>query len=228
MPYINIHTHKTTTEKDEISIFNQLLHLGETSDSRLKSIGWHPWYIELKDFSMIVQEVNQIKAEKNLAAIGECGIDRAVNISIEKQKNLLNRHIEKAEELEKPIIIHCVKAYSDLLNIAKNRKIETPLILHAYNGNLYETDQLLKYNIYFSFGHQLINNPKLESVFKELPPEKIFFETDESDISIKNIYFHAAKLKQINRSEMQEQILKNFKKVFNNELVEQNRTARWC
>jgi TatD DNase family protein len=61
-------------------------------------------------------------------------------------------------------------------------------------------------------------NPELESVFKSIPDDKIFLETDTVSENIAAVYELAAKYKGISMLEMQELIKHNFHKVFLKEL----------
>ena len=91
------------------------------------------------------------------------------------------------------------------------------MIIHRYSGNKTIADQLLKYNCYLSFGHELFNTKsKTASIFKNILNTNILLETDDSDLSVFEIYQKAAELKKINIEDLKVIINKNFTKCFGN------------
>ena len=96
--------------------------------------------------------------------------------------------------VQRPLIIHCVKAYADLLKILKARKFSGRILIHDYSGNFAMAQSLLKFDCYFSFGKSLFSNKlAAASVLRFLPKDKIFLETDDQlDFSIEDIYKKAA------------------------------------
>lgn len=220
-PFIDIHTHKPCPNLHEISIKNILLHelkqFQPEKDCQY-SIGWHPWYINNTETNTIEKKIEIFSGEKSILAIGECGIDRAIDTPVELQKEVFTLHILSAEKNKKPLIIHSVRAYSDILETLKQQNYKGALILHGYNGNIQQEQQFSKYNTFFSFGAALFDNAKTISTLKETPIEKIFFETDDEDISIEKIYLRAAEIKNISVDELKKQIKTNYNKIFKNEL----------
>jgi TatD DNase family protein len=116
------------------------------------------------------------------------------------------------------MIIHCVKAFNELIRIKKENKVSVPMIIHGFNNNEQIAEQLLKENFYLSFGKAiLINNSNAQKVFKNTGIEKLFLETDDSDVSIKSIFDKAAELKGMSVEELKEKIYLNFKTIFDHE-----------
>lgn len=220
-PYINIHTHKVDeNNKNILAIKNIELH-NPISICNLCSVGWHPWYLNDFTLSEIEKALITYACHDNTLAIGECGIDRHIDTNIKKQKQIFELHIEYALKNNKPLIIHCVKAYSDILEIFNQKKIPAT-IFHSYNGNQQQSIEFLKNpNVYFSFGPAILNiqNTKIQDVLKTIPLNRLFFETDNSDITIENIYIRAAKIKKISTTRLKKQLIQNFCNVFKYELV---------
>ena len=61
--------------------------------------------------------------------------DRVCKVDINLQKKVFLKHIEIANKYNKPIIIHCVKAYSDFIEIIKTGINKTPWVFHGFNSN---------------------------------------------------------------------------------------------
>lgn len=178
----------------------------------LETWGIHPWDLhdpfDKNKFDQVFSQ-RQIDLDR-VIAIGECGLDRVREgiASMDDQVYVLKKQIELCHYLKKPIIIHSVRAYSDLLGVFKKSKPQQNLLLHAYGGNEYEMNELLKYPTYFSFGARLVHNTDR---IKRVPLDRLLLETgDQTEISIIEIYQLAAKALSISVPDLQKIILNNF------------------
>lgn len=177
----------------------------------------HPWELVMPfsrdEFDKKWQSLKV--SNTNAIAIGECGLDRVHEkiATIDDQVYVLMKHLELAQERELPVIIHCVRAYSDLLHILKRAKLKKPVILHAFGGNAHEMGELLKYDTYFSYGARLFKN---DQMIKITPPERILLETgDQTEKSIKDIYKKAAESLNKEEDVLEEELYQNFLRCFN-------------
>lgn len=219
--FIDIHTHSTHQQNDETFIIkNIILPDQHVVSNQFCTVGWHPWFIGQYSLTEIEKRIEQETILPKIIAIGECGIDRAIEVPIEIQRKVFEIHLHQAKKLKKPLIIHAVRAYSDILEILKKHQFELPVIFHDYYGNEQQTNQLLKFNSYFSFGQSILKPSFKIEKLKSIPLNNLFFETDESKISIQKIYLRAAELLDIPVIELKDRIVNNFKEVFGNGLVE--------
>lgn len=214
--FIDIHTHNDVYSQDTLKIINILSHDMKKTDFKtemLYSIGFHPWY--LQDDTKGIRRVIKSMDNEQIVAIGEIGLDRMTTSEIEKQKEIFIKQIQIAVAFHKPVIVHCVKAYSDCLELLKAMNPSIPFIFHGFNANLEIVEKLSRWNVYYSFGYQLLNkNENLGELFKIIPPERIFFETDMADIKIYDVYSKAAELSGKEMLTWIEQIKSNFIKAF--------------
>lgn len=213
--YINIHTH-SSCKNNNICI--QSIHFSEvlisSNVNQFYSIGLHPWDITENNSKNYLISIQEKVKNKQIVAIGEIGLDKAISTDFPLQKNVFLEQLLLAESLQLPVVIHCVRAYSDILHILKKEKISIPIIFHDFRANQQIFNQLLKYNSYFSFGSVLFSaKAKIVNYFNEIPLERIFFETDDSDITIENVYLQAAKLRNIGVGDLKQGIYKNYKSV---------------
>lgn len=215
MIFINIHTHNKNCNKNcIINLFPDETNFIE--DNKLYSIGIHPWEVSKVDISGQLKTVEKHSHKKNIIAIGEIGLDK-YHENFELQKKTFLKQVEIAKSVDKPIIVHCVKAYSELLEMLKKEKLQIPVLIHRYSGNKTIAKELVKFGCFLSFGHELFNSKsKVQKVFKQQPLENIFLETDDSEISIEKIYEKACEIKEIKIKVLQEAILFNFAKISNN------------
>ncbi|HKK82152.1 MAG TPA: TatD family hydrolase [Prolixibacteraceae bacterium] len=219
--YIDIHTHNRITSSTISSVINLLLHNIEEykiMPQLFYSAGWHPWYINNYSTEYIVKVIEKYASSPSIIAIGECGIDRAIDTSIDLQKKVFLLHINSALKHKKPLIIHSVRAYSDILQVLTEKNYKGSLILHGYRGNIQQAEQFSKFNTYFSFGNAILKSKKNATTLEQLPLNKLFLETDEDEISIEKIYLRAAEIKNVNTEELKKQIDINFNTLFRNEL----------
>jgi len=214
MTYIDLHTHKS--EEPEIiwvqNIFAQ--NLNDKIPDLFFSAGLHPWHLDQVDTEACFRKIEQFIINKNMLAIGECGLDRAIQTDFSLQEECFLRQVEIAEEAGKPLIIHCVRAYSDLIRLKKELKSNIPWIIHGFNANKETTQNLIKLGFYFSVGERLSKNNSAKAILEMIPIDQLFFETDNQDISIQKIYFFAAQLLRMTVEELSVVILNNFKKLF--------------
>jgi TatD DNase family protein len=218
--FIDIHTHRLNRDKNIFSVMNIALPSNEIPEKIYVSAGWHPWDIEPFDLSQIKNLLEIAATRQNVLALGECGLDRSIKIPFEKQIEVFKVHLSIAKKLEKPLVVHCVKAYSDLLEIMKKEKFNGKIVLHNFNGNQLQIDSFLKLDTFFSLGKLIGNrNSKIYKSIHYLPLERIFLETDDSEISIQETYFFASKLLHIPVEKLKSQIIQNFSTVFGGGLL---------
>jgi TatD DNase family protein len=89
------------------------------------------------------------------------------------QTNIFLHHVELSERLEKPLTIHCVRAFDRMLMLRKQLRPTQPWVIHGFRGKPELAQQLLAAGFDLSFG-TLFN---AES-FNLCPPERRFTETD--------------------------------------------------
>ena len=197
------HSQKTT------GIYN--LNVGTSVPDGFLSAGIHPAFsAEVTEEQFIW--LKEISKNENCLAIGECGLDGFINIDDNIQEEVFERQIELANELNKPLIIHCVKRFSQLIHFQKKAKV--PMIIHGFNKRKTIGDELQKHDFYLSFGKSVLQNVNLQEFVKQFPIEKIFLETDAEDVDIKLIYQKVADLQNLKLEKLLLQIEENLK-IFN-------------
>jgi TatD DNase family protein len=218
--FIDVHTHKAGKDGNTFSILNFSLPVTEIPENIFISIGWHPWFIEPFDLLQIRNRLEEVASGQNVLTIGECGLDRSIKIPIEKQNEVFRYHLAISRIVKKTIIIHCVRAYSDLLDILKKEKFTGKFILHNFNGNQKQVDCFLKFDAFFSFGkQQMIRNQKIAKTLNYIPKERLFLETDDSAFSISETYTLASDLLNFPIIELKSTIKNNFTNVFGSRLI---------
>jgi TatD DNase family protein len=218
MKYLNLHTHSFSNSVNCLEIVNQY-PWEFNKELKNYSIGIHPWYISenrLKSDLKVIEEKIQLP---ECLALGECGLDKRIEIPLQLQIEIFEKQLLLAEKYQKPVILHLVAAFEELLEIINQLKISVPIIIHGYSKSKELAKQLLDNGLYLSFGKYLIQNENLKEVFLSIPDDRFFLETDSSDYTIEEVYTLAAKYKNCNIEEIQQQIKTNFKSVFKSNLI---------
>ena len=174
--YLDVHSHTQHSTSDTLVIRNQYPLTADTSEPF--SVGIHPWF--LNDFEAQWNALIPLAQHFNCWAIGECGLDKNVTSPLSLQQEIFLRHIELAESLELPLIIHCVKAYAEVIQLRKRTRSQQLWILHGFRKNLKVAQELIAHSIAISFGTPLLYSHQLQEVFKKIPSEYRFFESDDS------------------------------------------------
>lgn len=204
MPFFDFHHHHHLPN----GIYN--LRYDEAPPNYMFSVGIHPKDIG-SEFGKNFEIVKEKSLHPNCIAIGECGLDGLLNTDELRQEEVFEKHILWANEIQKPIIIHCVRRFSSLLKFKKIAKV--PMIIHGFNKKSTIVDTLLSAGFYLSFGKAVFQNVSLQTLIKDFPLEKLFLETDADDFEIKNLYEKVSEIKNISVEQLEQQILKNLEQI---------------
>ncbi len=212
MKFINLHTHQYTNQEHILEIVNQYPNEFDATIPNF-SVGIHPWKINFENLANDLQIIEEKLQHDNCMALGECGLDKRIETSLEIQTQVFEKQLFLAQKYNKPVILHCVAAFQEIIAIKKRMNVEVPMIIHGFSKNLQTAKQLLENGFYISFGKYLLQNPDLEIVFKEIPNDRFFLETDSSSYAIEEVYALVAKYKNVEVSELKAQIQNNFNKI---------------
>jgi TatD DNase family protein len=216
LDYIDIHAHTYYTAPDTRVLLNVFPHQTENLNLPCsKSVGLHPWHLSETTYTNQLKTVEHLSKLADVIAIGETGLDKAIAVNYDLQKEVFSYHLTIAASCNKPVVIHCVRAYSEMLAYRKSFDPKIPWIFHWFNADISIALQLIKKNCYLSFGHMLFNQrSKAYGVFQQIPPENLFFETDDAGYSIQDVYARAATLRNMVVMDLQKQIINNFARCF--------------
>jgi TatD DNase family protein len=202
----DIHTHHPI--KSLLSIYNGIHP--DVHDFPF-SFGVHPWKAdELVPDSLAWQTILN---HPNCVALGEIGLDALKGPELSVQMDTFIHQIEFSENYRLPVIIHCVRAFEELIQLKRLLEPAQPWIVHGFEKTSY-LFRLLETGFYISVGHRVLSNEKLQSILPQIPLERLFLETDESNIKIDVIYDHVAQLLHLPVHQLEKQIEENIKRTF--------------
>lgn len=206
---LDIHTHRFY-ENPSVSILNCFPDDFTPFPDRYYSVGFHPWYLTAdnkEDWNKFEEQVSN----PQVLAVGEAGLDKLSDVSIPIQEAAFRKQAEIASKLNKPLIIHCVKAFNEIIQYKMQWKPDVAWIIHGFRGKKQLAEQLLEHGFYLSFGEKY-----QEDALKATPIDRLFIETDESTTDIHLLYEKAASALSIPIPEFMNHIQTNIREVFFN------------
>ena len=158
------------------------------------SVGIHPWDLAEAD-EELWQCLVEAATSPHVVALGETGLDALKGPSLDVQQRWFERHIALSEELQKPLIIHCVKAYHLILALHARLRPAQPWVVHGFRGKPALAQQLLDAGIYLSLGPRF--NHETACL---IPDDRLLLETDHTVLSIDHVSARVACVRGISPS----------------------------
>ena len=205
--FVDIHTH--APEGSGIRIYSRRLGVEKAVPARPYSEGIHPW-----DAASVGDTVPLIELllTDDVAAAGEIGLDK-LHPDYPQQGEIFRMQLEVAEKRKLPVIIHCVKAFEDVMK--RLAEFHTgPVIFHGYTGSTQQTQKIYESGYYISAGNISLESPKTLESLQNFPLDRLFLETDDTGISIETIYNKASQALNVPVNELVRQIYYNYNTVF--------------
>lgn len=216
--YIDIHVHGGKPSPGIFILESLMAHedkLPEDSPGAAFTYGIHPWFLNEENHDQLIGKVRNSFSLPGIIAIGEAGFDKLRGPSSELQSRTFEEQVSISEKALKPVIIHCVRAWDELLAVQKKTKPEMPWLVHGFRGNKTLAAQLISKGMYLSIWFDFAVRPESADLLRHLPRDRFFLETDGADIDIREIYKKVAGDLRISMDELKSGILKNFEVFFN-------------
>jgi TatD DNase family protein len=218
-PFIDIHTHQAHNSNAVVRVLN--LMPGDPvpafAGRNFYSAGLHPWELlsEAENNHRLLMLEDALELDQ-VIFVGECGLDKVSDTDFQEQLRVFHAQVMMAEEYQKPLIIHCVKSWNEIFDVYKENPPSVPWIFHGFNGSPELIKQFSENNIWFSFGEWLLKaHKKTSESLRVLPIEKVFFETDVFEGSIKLIYEKASEILEVPVEALKKSIWENFNRIEN-------------
>jgi len=215
--YIDIHNHDSKHAEGVFILNNLMAHEGilpEYQSGIIHSLGIHPWFLTENHHDILLGFVKHYAPGNSISAIGEAGFDKLKGPEMKLQHRTFAEQAALSEELEKPLVIHCVRAWDELMSAHKELKPKMPWLVHGFRGKKELAMQLISKNTYISFWFDFIVRPEASVLVRSIPIDRIFLETDGSGADIKEIYRKVAADLGMTTDTLKNHIIKNFKELF--------------
>jgi TatD DNase family protein len=213
--HINFHTHAPTLSPGLIELESVYFGQTKTPTSTMRSVGLHPWHLENIDFDAAKKWLQTQVNIPETYAIGESGLDKVCRTPWDMQLTAFKICVEQAESAKMPLIIHCVRAFSEIIALKKQWKPRQTWIFHGFDKNKSIAAMVLRAGCCLSFGAALFrkNSHAAESL-QATPADQFLLETDDAGLSIDDIYIQVAKLRLLEIEDLETQVEKNFSRIF--------------
>jgi len=214
--FIDIHSHHFVREDGVFRISNVFSSDFPKIPADLPlSIGLHPWHLNKQSILELPDVLNQALNLPNILAVGEAGLDQVIKKPIDEQLPVFRSHIEFSIRYKKPLIIHCVKAFPELLKLRREYRKSTAWIVHGFNSNEDNAAECVEAGIYISLSQRLFRNPeKAGKITATVPLSMVFAETDDDTMSIREVYDHISHFYGVSLSEVKRNIYENFRRIY--------------
>lgn len=196
--------HHHHPEKSE-GIYN--LNFGEQMPNHYFSVGIHPENVS-ENLDERFEWTEKFIQHPNCVAVGECGLDARFPTD-KLQRDVFHKHIEWSNHYQKPLIIHCVKRFSEIIPFIS--KANYGVVIHGFNKKKSIGDSLLAHGCRLSFGKSLLYDVNLQYYFKSIPLDSFLLETDASDFNLQKLYWKAAELRKMKIEELEVQLKNNLR-----------------
>ncbi|SKB57355.1 TatD DNase family protein [Parapedobacter luteus] len=215
VPFFDIHAHRGAPHSAGASVIYNVLPLHEkpTSVNTWISIGLHPWYLTEENLEPQMDVLADRISDTRVKLVGECGFDRLRGPAMPIQQAAFERQAVLAVRHNKPMIIHCVRAFDELQSYGKRYAAKVPMIVHGFNKSPALAGQLLRQGFYLSFGAAIMEETSnaAKTIRQIAPP--FFLETDDSGVNIQAIYEQAAFLRKMALDDLKDIIFASWKKI---------------
>ncbi len=180
------------------------------------SAGLHPWFLSAETLDAASDWLHEQAQTPHVIAIGEAGLDKVTETSWTLQLDAFQRCIEISEATKKPLIIHCVRAFNEIIALKKLVQPQQPWIFHGFNKNQQTADILLNAGCFLSFGKAIFQeNNHAAEVLSQLPADRFFLETDDAlELDIEAVYRRTAALRGLPLKDLQTLLEARFRELF--------------
>lgn len=209
MDCFDIHTHSMTGDLSQVILSIDASAFPVEEKVVYASIGIHPWNLTETNAESQWKALQDAVKDPRIRAIGEAGLDKLRGAPLALQTSVFRQEIALAERCRLPMVIHCVRAWNELIQLKKEIQPCQPWIVHGFRGKPSVAQELLRQGCRLSFGSCF----QEESV-RLTPLSRLFIETDESEESIGSIYRRVADVCGISLQELTEAVKKNVQEVF--------------
>ncbi len=213
---VNLHTHDSVRTRGVFAVENLMMHEGRSPDdaSDAFSVGIHPWFLQREQIAEHIARLTQLLTDDRVVAVGEAGYDRRRGADEGLQREVFETQAKLAEEMGKPLVIHCVKGWDELWASKRRLKPQMPWIIHGFTGGIDQARQLVAGDMYLSLWVKSVLGGALDQVLAGIPQERIFLETDGFEIDLAQVYDKAAMVMNIRVDLLADTIRNNYLSLF--------------
>ncbi len=149
------------------------------------AFGLHPWFIK-KRSAQYFQTLEGLLTTYPQASVGEIGIDHALeNRDDADQEAVFLAQLEIARKYDRPVTIHCRRAWGRLIELLDDfGELPHGILIHCFGGSAEVVAELVDRGAYISFSGSITrpNAKNAGSAIRAVPDNRILIETDAPDL----------------------------------------------
>ena len=184
-------------------------HCPRPDERTITAVGIHPREAEGAHLPAFV--------EQGVDAIGEIGLDYACNANREEQQRVFEEQLAVAERENLPVVLHCVRAFEPVMRTLARYRLRA-VIFHGFIGSVQQMQRAVGAGYFLSFGERTFRSPKTVEALLRTPPERLFFETDDSGAKIEEILHIFAEILHVNTADLIRITNENYERIFQNKI----------
>ena len=146
----------------------------------------------------------------SVLAVGECGLDKRCHVPWDLQMRAFESQWVMAQSVEKPLIIHCVKAQQEILQLL--RGYQGTFVFHGFNRTLRMAEAIIDHGGCISVNGHFLTLPQGSEVALKANRQHMFLETDDRQESIQQAYLCLAEIWQESLEVVEAQMEQNAKR----------------
>lgn len=209
----NAHTHFPAHDTGETGIVGIFFTQKPEPEAPYRSYGLHPRYLPDADLSPALAWLHD--RLPGAVAVGEAGLDKLCDTPWERQVEAFDLCIEAAANHNLPLIIHCVRAYDEVLAQLKKHAFKQPMIFHGFDKHPNTARQLLAAGCFLSFGSALFReNSHAAEALQACPEGSFFLETDMGEVALREVYERAAEVRGVDVEVLKKKVWETATNVF--------------
>jgi len=210
------------------SAWHKQLQIAKSSNYLFAALGLHPFFLNSFEPQHISELEKLLRCELVLA-VGEIGLDFAIDIAPKLQQQVFIQQLELAQQFDMPVIVHHRQSHNDLIRLLKLHHPPKGGVIHAFSGSMQVADSYIQLGFKLGVGGGITYEraKKTRAVFQQLALEHLLLETDAPDMPISGyqgqrntperlpvILQQLAELRQEPAGYIQQQTTQNFQQLF--------------
>ncbi len=170
-----------TSEQD----WDKVIEISQKYKMVIPAFGIHPWFIATRSEKWLDKLECVLKLFPE-AAVGEIGLDYTLKKGNEKEQlGVFIDQLRLAAKLDRPVSIHCRKAWGDLTDLLEKEKgVRQGGAIHSYSGAPQLVGQIQNFGLSISFSGSLTmeSNRRGKASLMQVDTSRLLIETDSPDL----------------------------------------------
>ncbi len=194
------------------------------------ALGMYPLDALNMSNSEIDDELDFLRRRKNdFVAVGEIGLDLKEDALLEnfsKQKEVFEKFVRLAIEMNKPVIVHSRKAELQTIELLEEIGAKK-VVMHCFSGKMKLVDRIVKNNWCLSIPANVAYSQQFQDVVSRVPLSNLLCETDSpylhplkewpnEPVNVIESYKKIAEIKKMELKDVVKNISDNYARFFNN------------